>query len=99
MNSLAELPDLVGFFSYSRRDDERSEGALSRLRARIYSELGLQLGRDFRLWQDVSAIPHGALRENEIKKRNIDRRRCGVAGAPRRRPEGRKNMVRHAVRL
>src|SRR6476620_6873506 len=68
MTSLAELPDLAGFFSYSRRDDERSEGALSRLRARIHSELGLQLGRDLRLWQDISAVPYGALWEEEITK-------------------------------
>jgi hypothetical protein len=65
---LAELPDLVGFFSYSRRDDEDSQGALSRLRARIQSELRLQLGRDFRLWQDTAAIPEGALWEDEIKR-------------------------------
>jgi hypothetical protein len=68
MSTLAEIPDFVGFFSYSRRDDEHSEGALSRLRARIHSELGLQLGADFRLWQDVSAIPEGALWESEIER-------------------------------
>jgi TIR domain len=68
MPSLADLKELVGFFSYSRKDDERSEGALSRLRARISSELGLQLGRDFRLWQDTAAIPEGTLWEEEIKK-------------------------------
>jgi hypothetical protein len=68
MSSLADLTELVGFFSYSRRDDEHSEGALSRLRARIYSELRLQLGRDFRLWQDTAAITEGALWEEEIKR-------------------------------
>lgn len=68
MSSLAELPELVGFFSYSRKDDEQTEGALSRLRARIYRELRLQLGRDFRLWQDVAAIPDGALWEAEIRR-------------------------------
>jgi hypothetical protein len=26
MSSLAKLPELVGFFSYSRRDDEHSGG-------------------------------------------------------------------------
>jgi hypothetical protein len=61
MPLLADLPELVGFFSYSRRDDQNAEGALSRLRARIYSELRLQLGRDLRLWQDTAAIPEGAL--------------------------------------
>lgn len=67
MSSLADLPELVGFFSYSRRDDQNSEGALTRLRARIYSELRLQLGRELRLWQDTAAIPEGSLWEQEIK--------------------------------
>jgi hypothetical protein len=34
MSSLSELPELVGFFSYSRSDDQHSGGALSRLPAR-----------------------------------------------------------------
>jgi hypothetical protein len=68
MLPLADLPELVGFFSYSRRDDSNAEGALSRLRARIYSELRLQLGRDLRLWQDIAAIAEGSLWEAEIKK-------------------------------
>src|SRR5271169_6196978 len=68
MSSLADLPELVGFFSYSRRDDEHSGGALSRLRARIYDELRLQIGRDVRLWQDTAAIPHGTLWEDELKR-------------------------------
>jgi hypothetical protein len=67
MSSLAELPDLVGFFSYARRDDEHSQGALSRLRAHIFNELRMQLGRDFRLWQDTAAIPNGALWEEDLK--------------------------------
>jgi hypothetical protein len=68
MSSLTDLPELVGFFSYSRRDDQHSQGALSRLRAQIYNELRLQLGFDFRLWQDTAAIPDGALWEDEIKR-------------------------------
>jgi hypothetical protein len=68
MLSLAERPDLVGFFSYSRRDDAHSQGSLSRLRAQIYNELRLQLGFDFRLWQDTVAIPEGAEWEGEINK-------------------------------
>ena len=67
MSSLAELPELVGFFSYARKDDEQTAGALSRLRASIQKELRLQLGREFRLWQDV-AIPEGALWEAEIRR-------------------------------
>jgi TPR repeat protein len=71
MASLADTPDLVGFFSYSREDDEGSGGRLSKLRERIQEELRAQLGRtrgDFRLWQDKTSIAHGELWENNIKK-------------------------------
>jgi hypothetical protein len=70
MAPLADLPELVGFFSYSRDDDEGSHGALSALRERIQSELRGQLGRSmktFRLWQDKEAIAPGKLWEDEIK--------------------------------
>ena len=70
MASLADVPDLVGFFSYSREDDEGSGGRLSKLRERIQEELRGQLGRtkrDFRLWQDKTAIAHGELWEDRIK--------------------------------
>jgi TIR domain len=70
MSSLADAPDLVGFFIYSREDDEDSGGKLSKLRDRIQAELRGQLGRtkrDFRLWQDKTAIAHGKLWEDEIK--------------------------------
>jgi hypothetical protein len=70
MASLADTPNLVGFFSYSRADDEGSKGKLSRLREFIQEELRAQLGRtkaDFRLWQDQTAIAHGELWENKIK--------------------------------
>jgi hypothetical protein len=69
MTSLADLQELVGFFSYSREDDDDSAGALSALRDRIQRELASQLGRsrhDFRLWQDTAAISHGKLWEAEI---------------------------------
>jgi hypothetical protein len=46
MSSLADAPDLVGFFSYSREDDEGSGGRLSKLRERIQEELrGSSAGR------------------------------------------------------
>src|SRR5262245_195986 len=70
MSSLAELPNLVGFFSYSREDDEGSDGKLSKLRERIQEELRAQLGRtkkDFSLFQDQAAIRSGTLWEEEIK--------------------------------
>jgi invasion protein IalB len=71
MSSLAELPELVGFFSYSREDDEAFKGTLSALREGIHRELSAQLGRSkktFRLWQDHVAIAPGKLWESEIKK-------------------------------
>ena len=70
MSSLAELPELVGFFSYSREDDEAFKGTLSALRDGIQRELSAQLGRSkrtFRLWQDQVAIAPGKLWESEIK--------------------------------
>jgi formylglycine-generating enzyme required for sulfatase activity len=70
MSSLADAPDLVGFFSYSREDDEDSGGKLSKLRERIQAGVRGQLGRtkrDFRLWQDKTAIAYGELWEDRIK--------------------------------
>jgi hypothetical protein len=70
MSSLADLPEFVGFFSYSREDDEASRGMLSALRDGIQGELGGQLGRTkatFRLWQDQTAIAPGQLWESQIK--------------------------------
>ncbi|HZR61649.1 MAG TPA: tetratricopeptide repeat protein [Xanthobacteraceae bacterium] len=70
MAVLSEVPELVGFFSYSREDDTDSFGRLSALRGRIQAELRGQLGRTpktFRLWQDKEAIPSGTLWESEIK--------------------------------
>jgi len=55
MSSLADLPELIGFFSYSREDDEDFKGTLSTLRDGIQRELRAHLGRSktsFRLWQD-----------------------------------------------
>ena len=71
MSSLADLQsELIGFFSYSRQDDDDSTGTLSALRDRIQRELRGQLGRsraDFRLWQDREAIAPGTLWETEIR--------------------------------
>jgi hypothetical protein len=70
MASLTDTAELVGFFSYSRDDDEDSHGALSALRERIQRELRGQLGRttkNFRLWQDKESISFGKLWEAEIK--------------------------------
>ena len=66
MTSLAKLPELVGFFSYSRNDDQTFGNNLSKLRERISGELGALLGREIRLWQDTAAIPYGALWKREI---------------------------------
>src|SRR5271170_3018071 len=70
MSSYTDLAELVGFFSYSRDDDEDSHGALTALRERIQRELRGQLGRTmktFRLWQDKEAISPGKLWEAEIR--------------------------------
>ena len=71
MSSLADLSYLVGFFTYSREDDEGSNRALSGLREAIQNELSAQLGRthkDFRIWQDKSAISLGTLWEKQISQ-------------------------------
>ncbi len=71
MASLAQLPELVGFFSYSREDDEAFRGALSALRDAIQRDLSAQLGRtrrNFRLWQDQEAIAPGQMWELQIAK-------------------------------
>jgi len=71
MASLARFPELVGFFSYSREDDEAFRGSLSALRDAIQRELGAQLGRtkrNFRLWQDQEAIAPGKDWEAEITR-------------------------------
>ena len=39
MSSLADLPEVIGFFGYSRKDDEAFEGTLSALRDGIQREL------------------------------------------------------------
>jgi hypothetical protein len=67
---LADLPELVGFFSYSQEDDVDSHGALSALRNRIQGELRGQFGRtakSFRFWRDKERIAPGILWESEIK--------------------------------
>jgi hypothetical protein len=70
MSSLSDLPEVIGFFSYSREDDQSYKGRLSALREGIQDELSAQLGRSkttFRLWQDREAIAPGRLWESEIK--------------------------------
>jgi len=69
MPSLADLPEVIGFFSYSREDDQGSGGGLSALRDAIQNELSAQLGRtqsDFRIWQDKAAISLGTLWEKQL---------------------------------
>src|SRR5262245_61494887 len=70
MSSLADLPELVGFFGYASAEDAYWNGGLSALRERIQLELRSQLGRsrtNFRIWQDKEAITAGRLWEEEIK--------------------------------
>jgi hypothetical protein len=69
MASLADLPEIIGFFSYSRDDDEDSHNALSTIRALVQNELRARLGRSrqsLRLWQDQEAIAPGSMWESQI---------------------------------
>jgi uncharacterized membrane protein YhaH (DUF805 family)/outer membrane protein assembly factor BamD (BamD/ComL family) len=69
MASLADLPEIIGFFSYSRDDDEDSHNALSTIRSLIQNELRARLGRSrqsLRLWQDQEAIAPGSMWESQI---------------------------------
>jgi hypothetical protein len=69
MTSLADLPELIGFFSYSRDDDQDSNNALSAIRALIQNELRARLGRSrqsLRLWQDQEAVAPGSMWESQI---------------------------------
>ena len=70
MSSLADLPEVVGFFSYSHDDDEDFDRQLSSLRDAIQKELAAALGRkvnrNFRVWQDQDAIAPGEMWEAKI---------------------------------
>ena len=58
----------IGFWSYARQDDELSDGELTRLRTQVRSALQQQFGRTpIEIFQDTSAIPHGAKWEEEIR--------------------------------
>src|SRR6516162_4586743 len=71
MASLATLPKVVGFFSYSRNDDEGDNGAVSALANRIFLELRAQLGRNnenFKLWRDKDALAAGEQWKQKLKE-------------------------------
>jgi TIR domain len=71
MGSLADLPKLIGFFSYSRNDDEGDDGAVLALANRIYRELRTQLGRtneNFKLWRDKDALAAGEHWKEKLKE-------------------------------
>jgi hypothetical protein len=71
MASLAQLPNVVGFFSYSRNDDEGDDGAVLALANRIYRELRTQLGRtneNFKLWRDKDALAAGEHWKEKLKE-------------------------------
>jgi TIR domain len=71
MAPLAQLPKLIGFFSYSRNDDEGDDGAVLALANRIYRELRSQLGRtdaDFKLWRDKDALSAGEQWREKLKE-------------------------------
>src|ERR1700738_3058137 len=71
MSSLAQLPKLIGFFSYSRTDDEGDDGAVLALANRIYRELRSQLGRNdqnFKLRRDKDALAAGEQGKEKLKE-------------------------------
>ena len=71
MASLAQLPKLVGFFSYSRADDDDFRGALSALHDASQRNLSAQLGRNkrnFTVWKDQEDIAPGQMWESRIKQ-------------------------------
>jgi hypothetical protein len=71
MGSLVDLPKLVGFFSYSRNDDEAADGAVTVLANRIFLELRTQLGRNnenFKLWRDKDALATGEQWKEKLKE-------------------------------
>jgi hypothetical protein len=70
MPALADLPEIVGFFGYSRDDYQDSEGALTTLRRQMQNELRTQLGRTgdtLRVWQDAEAISPGTYWNSQMK--------------------------------
>jgi TPR repeat protein len=50
----------VGFWSYTRDDDQHSDGQLSQLRAAVGKAIALQCGAEAKLWQDTVAIDVGS---------------------------------------
>ena len=57
----------IGFWSYTRLDDEHSGGSLSLLRRRLLSELQQRVGRcKVTIFQDVEAIPFGSDWQKQI---------------------------------
>ena len=58
----------VGFWSYSRQDDELSFGKLSNLRKLLMAEVQQLYGKErVQIFQDAAAIVHGAEWEREIR--------------------------------
>jgi hypothetical protein len=58
----------IGFWSYTRVDDDVDDKPLSRLRVRVERELRGQLGRSVKIFQDVTAISPGAIWERETQR-------------------------------
>ena len=69
MSSLADAPNLVGFFSYSREDDEDCGGKLSKLESAFKRNCAANsvASRQISDYQDKTAIAQGELWEDEIK--------------------------------
>ncbi len=72
MSALANLPEIVGFFSYARKDDDELYSArISALYSAIQHNLAALLGfgyPKFRLWRDTKDIQTGGHWQEEIKE-------------------------------
>lgn len=62
----------IGFWSYTRRDDQLARGKLADLRALIVEELEAQLGEQAPVFKDTISIPHGARWEQMTRKALAD---------------------------
>ena len=58
----------IGFWSYTRLDDEHSGNRLSMLRKRLFRELRQKVGgrRTVEIFQDTETIPFGSDWQNQI---------------------------------
>lgn len=62
------MPTPEAFFSYVRRDDERERGNLTELRKHLSTEVEMQTGEDFLIFQDREDILWGQRWQDRIER-------------------------------